>query len=180
MTHNLDQSNYLSLYYLQLGPLQRCLTSFSPPGLAPPDGGGVARPGPAGGGREAPGKGLGAPEGPSILLLGPPAPASCLPPARLAAPPRRAPRPPPEPDAVSATSSSARGGGRSGSAAHRGPLPAPTRPSCRALGEAAPGVSLRGGGPGGDLPGLEPRSGLPLLSRQPGAAFGPLSSYAKF
>ena len=95
----------------QLAPLQRCLTSFSPPGLAPPDGGGVARPGPAGGGREATGKGLGAPEGPSILLLGPPAPASCLPSARLAAPPRRDPRQPPEPDAVSATSSSAPGRG---------------------------------------------------------------------
>lgn len=140
----------------------------------------MARPGPAGGGREATGKGLGAPEGPSILLLGPPAPASCFPSARLAAPPRRDPRPPPEPDAVSATSSSAPGRGprRVG----RAPRPAP-RPHATLLPgprRGGPGRLAPEGGPGGDLPGLEPRSGLPPLSRQPGAAFGPLSSYAKF
>lgn len=112
----------------------------------------MARPGPAGGGREAPGKGLGAPEGPSILLLGPPAPASCLPPARLAAPPRRAPRPPPEPDAVSATSSSAPG--RGPQRVGRAPRPAP-RPHATLL----PGP--RRGGPGRFTPRGWARRGPP-------------------
>ncbi|XP_007469931.1 PREDICTED: skin secretory protein xP2-like [Lipotes vexillifer] len=73
---------------------------FHSGGLVRPDGGGVARSGPAGAGGEAAGKGLGAPEGPSIPLLGPPAPVPRLPSSRLAAPPRRDHRAPPEPDAA--------------------------------------------------------------------------------
>lgn len=108
----------------------------------------MAGSGPAGAGGEAAGKGLGAPEGPSIPLLGPPAPVPRFPSfSRLAAPPRRDHRAPPEPDAVSATFSSASGMGPQ--RAGRAPRPAPlsaraSRPAAAARlrtgpREAAPG-----------------------------------------
>lgn len=146
---------------------------MSPLGLGRPDGGGVAHRGPACTGGEAARKGLGAPEGPSIALLSPPAPDLRRPPSsRPAAPPRRDPRLSLEPDAVSATSSSASEWGlrRTGRAARPAARPrttlspglggpSPAGPSGRRLHNCVPR-----GGPGGDFPtprpGLEPGAGV--------------------